>query len=130
MSMNILKKGDGILLVIVTITIIISFTAVSIYKRNGSEGSKIAVIKTKNKEVKRIDLSSVTKPQKIQISDEYNQVILVENDRIRFLESDCSEKICVNTGWLSQKGDVAVCIPNSTMIKIEGQSEKVDVITH
>lgn len=130
MSMNMLKKGDIILLGIIAAAIVISFAAVSTYKSSGKDTGKVAVIKMKDEIIKSIDLSTVNESQKIEVSGKYTQVILVERDRIRFLEADCPDKICVSTGWLSEKGDMAVCIPNSTMIKIEGQSDKVDVVTH
>lgn len=130
MSMNMLKKGDIILLGIISAAIVISFAAVSTYKRSGNDTDKVAVIKMKDEIIKSIDLSTVKEPQKIEVSGKHIQVVLVERGRIRFLEADCPDKICVNTGWLSEKGDMAVCIPNSTMIKIEGQSDKVDVVTH
>lgn len=130
MSMNMLKKGDIILLGIIAAAIVISFAVVSTYKRSGEDTGKVAVIKMKDEIIKSIDLSTVNEPQKIEVLGKHIQVILVERGRIRFLEADCPDKICVNTGWLSEKGDMAVCIPNSTMIKIEGQSDKVDVVTH
>ena len=130
MSMNMLKKGDIILLGIIAAAIVISFAAVSTYKRSGKDTRKVAVIKMKDEIIKSIDLSTVNEPQKIEVSGKHIQVILVERGRIRFFEADCPDKICVSTGWLYEKGDMAVCIPNSTMIKIEGQSDKVDVVTH
>lgn len=130
MSMNMLKKGDIVLLVIITVMVVISFAAVSKYKSSGYDTREVAVIKMRDRVIKSIDLSSVTEPQKIKVSGEYNQVILVENGRIRFLETDCPDKICVSAGWLSEKGDMAVCVPNNTMIKIEGQSDKVDIVTN
>lgn len=130
MSMNILKKGDIILISIIVAAIAVSFAAISIYKNSGYDTHKVAVIKVKDRVIKRIDLNTVTEQQRVEISGESIQIILVENGRIRFEESDCPDKICVKTGWLSEKGDMAVCIPNSTLIKIEGQSDKVDVVTY
>ena len=125
-----MKKGDIILLGTIVAAIVISFAVVSTYKRSGKDTGKVAVIKMKERVIKSIDLNTVNEPQKIEVSGKHIQVILVERGRIRFLEADCPDKICVSTGWLSERGDMAVCIPNSTMIKIEGQSDKVDVVTH
>lgn len=125
-----LKKGDILILGILVVAIVISFAYVSAYKKDDGGYRKVAVIKVKDKVVESIDLSTVTEPQRIEISGEYNQTVLVEKGRIRFLEAECPDKVCVNTGWLSEKGDMAVCIPNGSMIKIEGQSENVDVVTH
>jgi len=130
MNMNMLKKGDFLIIGIVMVAVVFSFVYISHYRKADNGAHKVAIIKVKDKVVKSIDLDTVTEPQRIEISGEYNQVVLVENGRIRFVEAECPDKVCVNTGWLSDKGDMAVCIPNSAMIKIEGQSQKVDAVTH
>lgn len=35
------------------------------------------------------------------------------------LHSDCPDKICVNTGWLSESGQTAVCMPNRITVTID-----------
>lgn len=37
----------------------------------------------------------------------------------RVMHSDCPDKICVNTGWLSESGQTAVCMPNRVTITID-----------
>jgi len=108
-----LKKGDFFILGFVLILIIVSFTGVYLYKNSGSNAHKIAVIIKDNEEIKRIDIDNVNEPLEISVSGEYNNIILVEKGRIRF-----------------KKGDTAVCLPNKTMIKIEGQSSDVDIVTY
>jgi hypothetical protein len=44
--------------------------------------------------------------------------ILAEKGRIRVLQSECPNKICVNTGWLTKPGDVAICVPGDTIVII------------
>jgi hypothetical protein len=53
----------------------------------------------------------------------------VANGKIRFLESDCPDKLCVRTGWISRSGESAVCLPNRVEIVILGDSVDVDAIT-
>lgn len=125
-----LRKGDFFLIGIAIVLIAASFIGVSIYKGAEEDTKKIAVIKQDDKEVKRIDLDTVNEPLEIKISGAYDETILVEKGRIRFKEADCPDKVCVKTGWLSSKGDMAVCLPNRTMIKIEGQSKDVDIVTY
>ncbi|HOM01710.1 MAG TPA: NusG domain II-containing protein [Acetivibrio sp.] len=125
-----LKKGDLFIFGFVIILIAVSFFGVSLYKNSGKNTNKIAVIIKDNQEIQRIEIDAVNEPMEIMISGEYNDIILVEKGRIRFKEADCPDKVCVNTGWLTEKGDMAVCLPNKTMIKIEGQSSDVDIVTY
>ena len=41
-----------------------------------------------------------------------------ENGRIRVLEADCPDKVCVVTGWLSRPGQTAACVPGRLMVRI------------
>jgi len=39
----------------------------------------------------------------------------------RFMRSDCPDQICVQAGWLSLPGQMAVCVPNRTALLIVGE---------
>lgn len=78
--------------------------------------------------------------QKIKLSDSYHQtftvkgkkytnVIEVDGKKMRFSSSDCPNKVCVHTGWISKSGQVAACIPNHVLIKITGGESEVDAVT-
>lgn len=45
----------------------------------------------------------------------------VKSGAVRFLESDCPDKICVNTGFLREDGDLASCLPNKVIVTVEVQ---------
>ncbi len=61
--------------------------------------------------------------QKAQFIHLKNLVIEVNEGKIRVKEASCPEQICVHTGWISQAGQIIVCIPNHLLIQIEGQAE-------
>ncbi|UWG96760.1 NusG domain II-containing protein [Dehalobacter sp. DCM] len=115
------KKGNIILIGIICTTAIIGFTGLYIWKNAHSDGHLVAVITHNEKVIERIDLNKVEQPRNITISGDYHNTIRVEKGRIRFEESDCPNKICVLTGWLKKYGDIAVCLPNKTIIEIENQ---------
>lgn len=50
-----------------------------------------------------------------------NIILEVKDQKIRFLSSDCSNKICVNTGFIGSEGETAVCLPNKTAVIILGK---------
>ncbi|MGE5542463.1 MAG: NusG domain II-containing protein [Bacillota bacterium] len=43
----------------------------------------------------------------------------VSGGRVRMISSDCPDKVCVKTGWISQAGQVIVCLPNRVILKVE-----------
>lgn len=129
-NMSMLKKGDIVLIVCTMIAVIAGFAGLKLYTPNNGDIHKIAVIKYNGQVIKKIDLDEIKKPERIRFSREFDQVVLAEKGRIRFEESDCPDKICVKTGWLTQKGNTAVCVPNKTIIVIEGEEREVDGVTY
>ncbi|MGI6777022.1 MAG: NusG domain II-containing protein [Acetivibrionales bacterium] len=125
-----LKKGDIILGCCLIIFILVGFVGLKAYKGNGDGINRVAVVKYNSQVVKRVNLDAVEKPERLILDREYHQIVLIEKGRIRFEESDCPDKLCVNTGWLSQRGDTAICAPNKTIIVIEGENSKVDGVTY
>ncbi|NLO20736.1 MAG: NusG domain II-containing protein [Syntrophomonadaceae bacterium] len=111
-----MKKNDILLIGIIAV---ISLALLLFFNILGKGERLIAVIVHNNQVVERIDLSKVKEPRTITVSGNYHNIIKVEKDRIRFEKSDCPEQICVHTGWLSKFGDIAVCMPNKTIIDIE-----------
>ncbi|MGI6421643.1 MAG: NusG domain II-containing protein [Syntrophomonadaceae bacterium] len=111
-----MKKNDILLIAII---IVISLAALLVYNILGKAEQLKAVIVHDNQLIERIDLSKVEEPRTITVSGDYHNIIRVEKDRIRFEKSDCPEQICVHTGWLSKFGDIAVCMPNKTIIDIQ-----------
>lgn len=77
-----------------------------------------AVITQNDELIEMIDLSAVTEPREITLPGNYHETVRVEPGRIRFLEADCPDLICVRTGWLQEPGEIAVCIPNKAIITI------------
>lgn len=67
----------------------------------------------------KIDLKSVDEPYFLQIN---SLSIEVANGKIRFFSSDCHDKTCKNSGWLSASGSFAACLPNRVAITLVGTS--------
>lgn len=51
----------------------------------------------------------------------------VKDGRIRFAQSGCPDQICVKSGWLSQVGQTAACVPAGVAVRVTGDSP-VDMI--
>lgn len=66
--------------------------------------------------------------QEIQIEGERGKSILrIRDGKIRFVDSSCTNKICVRSGWHSHAGAFTACLPNKVSLEIIGK-EKYDSI--
>ncbi len=119
-----LKLGD--VLVILGIVLTAFFILVSTYEKNTIE--KTAVITQNNIVLDRIRLDRVSEPYTINYGGDYPGTITVENGSIRFSHAECPDQVCVDTGWITRPGQIAVCIPAGVIIKIEGQDPDLDII--
>ena len=54
--------------------------------------------------------------------------IRVFNGQVRFIDSPCPNKLCVHTGWLTQGGENATCLPNRVSMQILGSDPRFDSI--
>lgn len=124
MDRKLVTKKDLILLIFIILACALVFFYFNFLKQDGEK----AIISVNGQTVEEIDLASV-KDEKI-LTLENGVKIKAQNGAICFLESDCKDKICINSGALSKKGDVAVCVPNKTVISIEGAPEEFDVLTY
>jgi hypothetical protein len=128
-SLLMMKKGDVILLLIVVFCTMASpaisndssldsLTSWSNLKNQINKEEFIATVKKDNVIIKTIDLSKIRDREIIKISGQYSATIAVEHNRICLLDSTCPNKTCVSHGWLSNSGDIAVCLPNKILVKI------------
>jgi hypothetical protein len=54
----------------------------------------------------------------------------IRDGRVAVTESDCPNHVCVRTGWRSRAGDVIVCVPNRTVVRIaRGRSKEPEGVT-
>jgi hypothetical protein len=46
--------------------------------------------------------------------------------RVRVVESDCPNQVCVRTGWVSRPGRSIVCVPNKVLVELRGSRSEYD----
>lgn len=77
-----------------------------------------------------VDLSKVEEAYEFTIESEWGEnTIRVETGRIRFLDADCNDRICVESGWLSSDSSMLVCLPHRLIIRIEATANSSDIDT-
>ncbi len=110
------RKEISVVLIILAVCVLF----IGIVTLTGDRG-KYAVISVDGETVFRGSLENqgiFTVPQihgmKFEISDE----------GIRVAESDCPDKICVKSGYISNSGMTAVCMPNKVVVTVEDDADE------
>ena len=119
-----IRPGDIIItLVVAAVAVVLLLSALP-----GSTDNLVAVITVNGEEAERIELSADMQPKVVNLED-VGVTITAQGGEVAFTYSDCPDQTCVHTGWLSKAGDIAVCIPNEVVVKIEGVSDSdIDVV--
>ena len=61
-------------------------------------------------------------------TDRGSNTVVVEFGKIRVSDADCPDKVCVNMGWKSRRGETITCLPHKLVIEIQGGRERdIDV---
>lgn len=96
-----------------------------------SEKEVVAIIEHNGVCIEKIELLKINDEITFEIegSGLINVKIKAQQGKIRFESSDCADLVCVRTGWLSKKGQMAVCLPAKICIYIKGTGKIADAIT-
>lgn len=70
--------------------------------------------------IRSINLSSVQEPFQFTVTDGngHTNTVAVEPGRIRVVEANCPDQICVRTGWISNGLQPIVCLPAKLCIEL------------
>lgn len=123
MKTKLFKKGD-----IAVILVILVAAALFWFFRTQQTDRLEAVITVDGETVETIDLSAVKEKRIIELDTDPKVVIAAENGTIYFESAECDDKLCINCGKLSRKGDTAVCLPAKTVVTVSGSD--VGVMTY
>lgn len=108
-----MKKGDAVIIVSVFLLCVFLFISPFLSK------DELTAVVTVDGEVKKeVLLSEIEQEYTEQIGD---CVILFSSSGVRFVSSDCKDKLCVKHGLLKNKGDAMACVPNKTVVALEGK---------
>lgn len=114
------KRADVILILCLLIICALLFLP----KFFNKSDNMTAEIYKNGKLFKSIDLGEVKEIYEFDLNSNPNSVIEVSKNKIRYKHSQCPDKLCEKTGWLTKVGDSAACLPAKTMIVIKGDSKE------
>ena len=59
----------------------------------------------------------------------HHNVLVINDGKVRMLEADCHNQLCVKQGAISKGNRAIVCLPNKIVVEIIGGEEDYDVIS-
>lgn len=127
-KINLFSKYDLLVLIAISaLSIILLIPGLS------SNKALTATITIDGEVVETIDLNKATGFREIRLKSNPEVRVRVENGRICVIEAECSDKLCVNCGWLESDGAMAVCLPAKVVVSVDSStpdSNAPDVITY
>ncbi|MEG0853230.1 MAG: NusG domain II-containing protein [Angelakisella sp.] len=114
-----MDKNKKIALLLYGILAVLVIASVAFLLRPQSDGGTIATIQVGRDKIMEIALDTA-KDGTISIQEETGLPITfeVKDHAIRFLDSDCPDKVCVHSGFLKRDMDIASCLPNNTVLTV------------
>ena len=103
-------------LIIIAVILLFGITAFILlsFKKDG----RTALIYVDGKPVTEIKLNR-EQNKTFTVNEAENITFEVSNGRIRVVSSDCPDKICCNTGFISKSGESIICMPNKMIVEIK-----------
>lgn len=121
------KKKD---IIIILFLVLISMIMMFIFYQNANKKTYAEIYLNENLE------------KKISLTNSKNGIIVLNNDvsfeikdkKIRFINTNCPDKLCENVSFISNPNQISVCMPNETILKITGKNdnsnENTDIIVN
>lgn len=117
-----MTKADKILIVLLMVTSLLLFIPIL----NNAPASNTAVVTVSNEEVLRIDLSQ---DKEYEVNGTNGKVhIEVKDNQVRVTQENSPQHICSKQGFVSDPNVPIVCLPNDTVVTIEADNPKEDLL--
>ena len=90
---------------------------------HGKEGSYVSVM-IQNDEIARYSLSV----DGIYAINDGTNTIEIKGGKVRMLEAQCPNRLCVHQGWIGFEGQSIVCLPNKVTVSVCGTDAALDFV--
>ena len=120
------RKKEIIAVLVLVLVAVVSFVCIRLFAEGKGRSVKVYV---DSKLSKTFDLGS-DREYFIETNYGYN-LLIIKNNRVRILDADCPNKICVDKGYISKNGESIICLPHHVVVTVESDEEKtVDAVAN
>ena len=110
------------IIIVLSLVIITILSTVFVFISSNKKFDKLNVeIYVNGNLYKKIPLKNHNEDIKI-ITDLGENIVSISNGKVKILNSDCKDEICVKDGYISKPGKQLVCLPHKLMVQITGES--------
>jgi len=117
-----LKTGDYLMIVIALALVAASYAVFW----GGWQRAALAEISINGKHWRNVELFE---DQIIHVPGVLGDSVLeIKKGRIHFIDSPCTQKLCIQQGWLQRGGASATCLPNRVSVSILSDDPDFDTM--
>ncbi len=117
---KLLKIGDYLLIII-----FFSLIAILILPNNSSQDELQIKLIVENKEYRY----NISDSQTLTVTGKLGETVIeIKDGKIRFVSSPCPHKHCVKTGFIENKNEGIICLPNKVSVFIISGENKYDTV--
>jgi len=116
-----IRPWDIAIIILLTFSSFVPLVVFSMQHTPSTNVQNQAVLKVDGKVIKVFDLveDGPTYTYKYEDDDGDYNIIEVSGARIRMLESNCGDQVCVQRGWISKAGQTPIaCLPHNLFITV------------
>jgi len=116
---KILKKNDIILISGFLLAFAIILICISLFSEKGAT----VVVSVDGQEIASLPLNEDT-VYNIGGHHGSKNVLEITNGMAHLTDASCPDKLCINMGYISKKGQSIICLPNKVVIEIKGDTKE------
>ncbi len=88
--------------------------------------AKVALVRLEGELIERLPLG---KDRRLVVKGPLGETeIEVRAGRVRVVRSPGPYKLCIKRGWISQSGEILICLPNRVTVEIPGEPKGYDAL--
>ncbi|MDU0939302.1 MAG: NusG domain II-containing protein [Clostridiales bacterium] len=120
------KKNKDIFLFLIILAIA-GILALVFFFNNKKSPADMVIVKVDGKVLYAEPLTT-DKDMDIQGYAGGHNMVRIQGGKVRIIDADCPDKVCVHTGAIDKAGQTIVCLPHRLVVEISGTSSKLDSV--
>ena len=116
-------KNDIVLILALLLLALLAWGALRLTKKPGGE----AVVTVDGVLVATLPLS-IEARLPVGAERGFLNVVEVADGRVRVVDADCPDRLCVRQGWIRYDGESIVCLPHKLIVSIRGGGQDLDAV--